>query len=66
MVVILLIVQWVVRSKCLFNDAINTFHLQLFGVRYLVNAHSESEKGNPHLSLQGLLFLIGGGGGVNY
>ena len=35
----------------LFNDAHNTFYLRLYGVRYMVNDHSDSEKGNtlpPH------------------
>ena len=34
-------------SKCLFNDALNTFYLRLYGVRHMVNDHSDSEKGNP-------------------
>ena len=35
----------------LFNDALNTFYLRLFGVRHMVKDHSDSEKGNllpPH------------------
>ena len=31
----------------LFNDALNTFYLRLFGVRHMVKDHSDSEKGNP-------------------
>ena len=31
----------------LFNDAINTFYLRLYGVRHMVKDHSDSEKGNP-------------------
>ena len=31
----------------LFNDALNTFYLRLYGVRYMVKDHSDSEKGNP-------------------
>ena len=31
----------------LFNDALNTFYLRLYGVRHLVKDHSDSEKGNP-------------------
>ena len=41
----------------LFNDALNTFFLRLYGVRHIVKNHSDSERGNlllPH----GLLFLI--------
>ena len=35
----------------LFNDALNTFYLRLYGVRHMVKDHSDSEKGNllpPH------------------
>ena len=41
----------------LFNDALNTFYLQLYGVGHMVKDHSGSERGNlllPH----GLLFPI--------
>ena len=31
----------------LFNDALNTFYLRLYGVRHMVTDHSDSEKGNP-------------------
>ena len=31
----------------LFNDALNTFYLRLYGVRHVVKDHSDSEKGNP-------------------
>ena len=44
--------------KCfLFNDALNTFYLRLYGVGHIVKDHSDSERGNllpPH----GLLFPI--------
>ena len=43
--------------KFLFNDALNTFYLQLYGVRHMVMDHSNSERGNP-LPPHGLLFLI--------
>ena len=33
--------------KCLFNDALNTFYLWLYGIRHMVKDHSDSEKGNP-------------------
>ena len=35
------------REKVLFNDALNTFYLWLYGVRHMVKDHSDSEKGNP-------------------
>ena len=35
------------ERNVLFNDALNTFYLQLYGVRYMVKDHSDSEKGNP-------------------
>ena len=31
----------------LFNDALNTFYLRLYGVRHMVKDHSDSKKGNP-------------------
>ena len=45
------------EGNILFNDALNTFYLQLYGVRHMVKDHSDSERGNllpPHE----LLFLI--------
>ena len=41
----------------LFNDALNTFYLRLYGVRHMVKDHSDSEKGNP-LPPHGLLFTL--------
>ena len=35
-----------VEGKMLFNDALNTFYLRLYGVRHMVKDHSDSEKGN--------------------
>ena len=32
-------------NKVLFNDALNTFYLRLYGVRHMVKDHSDSEKG---------------------
>ena len=46
-----------VRERNVFNDALNTFYLRLYGVRHMVKDHSDSEKGNP-LSPHGLLFPI--------
>ena len=42
------------KENVLFNDALNTFYLRLYGVRYMVKDHSDSERENPH----GLLFPI--------
>ena len=39
------------KGNVLFNDALNTFYLRLYGVRHMVKDHSDSEKGNllpPH------------------
>ena len=35
------------EGNILFNDALNTFYLRLYGVRHMVKDHSDSEKGNP-------------------
>ena len=43
--------------KYLFNDALNTFYLRLYGVRHMVKYHTDSERGNP-LPPHGLLFPI--------
>ena len=43
------------KGNVLFNDAFNTFHLRLYGVRHMVKDHSDSERGNP-LPPHGLLF----------
>ena len=36
-----------IEGNILFNDALNTFYLQLYGVRHMVKDHSDSERGNP-------------------
>ena len=44
------------KGRVLFNDALNTFYLQLYGVGHMVKDHSDSDRGNqlpPHR----LLFL---------
>ena len=41
----------------LFNDALNTFYLRLYGVKHMVKDHSDSERGNPPPP-HGLLFPI--------
>ena len=43
------------EGNILFNDALNTFYIQLYGIRYMVKGHSDNERGNP---LHGLLFPI--------
>ena len=45
------------EGNVLFNDALNTFYLRLYGVRHMVKDHSDSEKGNP-LPTHRLLFPI--------
>ena len=67
MIECLLIVQWVVPCKFvphdgrkemfLFNDALNTFYLRLYGVGHMVKDHSDSEIVNPLLPHR-LLFPI--------
>ena len=45
------------EGNVLFNDALNTFYLRLYGVRHMVKDRSDSERGNllpPH----GLFFPI--------
>ena len=49
------------EGNVLFNDALNTFYLGLYGVGHMIKDHSESERGNP-LLLHGLLFPIGSKG----
>ena len=34
------------KENVLFNDALNTFYLRLYGVRHTVKDHSDSERGN--------------------
>ena len=46
------------ERNVLFNDALNTFYLRLYGVRHIiVKDHSDSERGNP-LPPHRLLFSI--------
>ena len=45
------------ERNVLFNDALNTFYLRLYGVGNVVKDHSDSERGNP-LPPHGLLFPI--------
>ena len=45
------------ERNVLFNDALNTFYLRLYGVGHMVKDHSDSERGNLLLP-NGLLFPI--------
>ena len=45
------------EGNILFNEALNTFYLRLYGVRHMVKDHSDSERGNP-LPPHRLLFPI--------
>ena len=45
------------EGNVLFNDALNTFYLRLYGVGHMVKDHSDSERGSP-LPPHGLLFPI--------
>ena len=39
------------EGNALFNDALNTYYLWLYGIGYMVKDHSDSERGNllpPH------------------
>ena len=40
------------QRKCFIYDTLNTFYLCLYGVRYMVKDHSDSERGNS-LPVQG-------------
>ena len=45
------------EGNVLFNDALSTFYLRLYGITHMVRDNSDSERGNPLLP-HGLLFLI--------
>ena len=45
------------EGNVLFNDSLNTFYLQLYGIKHMIKDHSNSERGNP-LPPHGLLFSI--------
>ena len=56
---------WRKEWNVLFNDALNTFYLWLYGIRHMVKDHSVNEWGNllpPH----GLNFLISSKGSFIY
>ena len=45
------------EGNVLFNDALNTFYLRLYGIRHMLKDHSDNERRNL-LPLHGLHFLI--------
>ena len=45
------------EGNVLFNDALNTFYLRLYGVKHMLKDNTDSERGNP-LPPHGLLFSI--------
>ena len=45
------------EGNVLFNDALNTFYLRLYGAKHMVKHHSDNERENP-LAPHGLLFPI--------
>ena len=49
--------QELLEGNVLFNDALNTFYLRLYGIRHMVKDHSDSEKGNP-LPPHSLIFYM--------
>ena len=51
------------EANVLFNDALNTFYLRLYGVRHMIKNHSDRERGNP-LPPHGLLFSINSKGSL--
>ena len=46
------------EGNVLFNDALNTFLIGLYGVGHMVKDHSDSERGNLLSPLHVLLFTI--------
>ena len=46
------------RKDFLFNDALSTFYIRLYGVIHMVQDHSDSLRGNPLPPLHGILFSI--------
>ena len=51
------ILQYRKEGNVLFNDALNTFYLRLYGIGHMVKDHSDGERGNS-LPPHGLLFPI--------
>ena len=53
------------KGNVVFNDALNTFYLRLYGVGHMVKDHSDSERRKP-LPPHGLLFPINSKGSFIY
>ena len=47
------------EGKVLFNDALNTFYLRLYGVRHMVKDHSDSERVETRCCHMGCSFRLG-------
>ena len=45
------------EGNVLFNNALNTFYLCLYGIRHIVKDNSDSQRGNQLMPPHGLLFL---------
>ena len=41
--------SWKWQGNVLFNNALNTYNLRLYGIIHMVKDHSDSERGNPLL-----------------
>ena len=46
------------EGNVLFNNALNTFYLRLYGVRYMVKDHSERERGGKPDAAMGYCFRL--------
>ena len=46
------------EGTVLFNNALNTFYLWLYGIKHMLKNHSGSERGNLLPPLHGLFFPI--------
>ena len=46
------------EGNVLFKDTLNTFYQQLYGIGHMVKNHSDTERGNPLLTIHWLLFPI--------
>ena len=53
------------EGNVLFNNALNTFYLRLYGVGHMVKDHSDSDTANP-LPPHGILFAISSKGSFIY
>ena len=49
---------WRKKGNVLFNDVLNTFYLQLYGIKHMVKDYLDCKKGNPLPPLHGLLIPV--------